>query len=59
LIADQWPPFGTSYSWGDQQIEGFALGQPELPWKMESWQVCGMSHHFASVLDRLANLGQA
>ncbi|MET8867650.1 beta family protein [Nonomuraea sp. NPDC004580] len=59
VIADQWPPFAASYSWGDQQIERFALGQPELPWKMESWQICGMSHHFATVLDRLANLGQA
>ncbi|AQZ63280.1 hypothetical protein BKM31_19050 [[Actinomadura] parvosata subsp. kistnae] len=57
-IADHWPPHSAAFSWGDQQIEAFASHQTALPNQPDSWRACGMSHHIATVVDRLARLGQ-
>jgi len=56
VVADLWPSRGAAFSWGDEQIERFANGQPLLPRRPESWHACSLSHHFATVLERLAHL---
>lgn len=56
VVADLWPPRGAAFSWGDEQIERFANGQPLLPRRPESWHACSLSHHFATVLERLTHL---
>ncbi|MGJ6965481.1 beta family protein [Streptosporangium sp. G11] len=56
VVADLRPSRGTAFSWGDEQIERFADGQPLLPRRPESWHACSLSRHFATVLDRLGHL---
>lgn len=56
IASDHWPPQGTAFSWGDQQIERFAAGMSPVRNDPASWRAIGMSHHFAVVVDRLCRL---
>ncbi|GAA3002228.1 beta family protein [Streptosporangium longisporum] len=58
VVADLRSARGVASSWGDQEIERFAAGQPLLPRRPGSWYACGMSHHVATVVDRLNRLGR-
>jgi hypothetical protein len=57
VSSDHWPPQGSPFSWGDEQIEQRAkqVGRPGRPM---DWRAFGMSHHLAVVTDRLRNLGE-
>jgi hypothetical protein len=57
IESGHWPPQGSPYSWGDEQIERRAkrLGGPGTP---TDWRAFGISHHLAVVADRLWQLGE-
>ncbi|MGC5010071.1 beta family protein [Streptosporangium sp. DT93] len=56
VVTDFRPARGAVSSWGDQEIERFAAGRPLLPRRPGSWHACAMSHHIATVVDRLRRL---
>ena len=58
ITSEHWATRGSAFSWGDEQIELYANGHAGPRNDPSGWRACGMSHHFATVLNRLEHLGR-
>jgi hypothetical protein len=57
VSSAHWPDQGSSFSWGDEQIELRARTR-NMPGNAAKWRAFGTSHHLAVVASRLAELGE-